>query len=193
MPRLPLANTLLAMAVFSITSPHSLATQDNTPTELKQEARQLVARFAGQLKPQLKQALQSGGPAHAIRVCAETAPAIAESLSLESGWTVRRASDKNRNPNAQPDTWEQARIDAFKAAVLGGETQALEYSEETTEGFRYAKAQLTEGLCLTCHGKQLDDTTLDALKAFYPEDRAQGYELGEVRGIFSLTKPVNDE
>jgi hypothetical protein len=194
MPRLTLANTTLAITVFSFTSLPVSADQDyDQTTELTQHARQLVAQFAGQLKPQLKQALQSGGPAHAVSVCAEAAPAIAESLSLESGWIIRRASDKNRNPAAQPDTWEITQIDAFKAAVLAGETRGLEHAEQTAEGFRYAKAQLTEGLCLTCHGKQLDDTTLNALKAFYPEDRAQGYELGEVRGIFSLTKPVNDE
>ena len=191
MPRLSLANTVLAITFFSFASLPVSADQDDAQTEPTKEARQLVAQFAGQLKPQLKQALQSGGAAHAVDVCAETAPAIAQNLSVESGWIIRRASDKNRNPNAQADAWEQARIEAFKAAVLAGKTQGLEYSEQTAEGFRYAKAQLTEGLCLTCHGKQLADSTKTALKAFYPEDRAKGYELGEVRGIFSLTKPVN--
>ncbi len=190
MPRLTLANTVLAITVFSFTSLQVSADQNNAQTELTQQAKQLVAQFAGQLKPQLKQALQSGGAAHAVDVCAETAPAIAQNLSVESGWIIRRTSDKSRNPEAQADTWEQARIDAFKAAVLADDTQGLEYSEQTTEGFRYAKAQLTEGLCLTCHGKQLADSTKTALKTFYPEDRAKGYELGEVRGIFSLTKPV---
>ena len=189
MPRLTLAHAAFAISVFSLSPLQVSAEQGKAETEPTQEARQLVARFAGQLKPQLKQALQSGGPAHAISVCAEVAPAIAQSLSLESGWVIRRASDKNRNPTAHPDTWEQTQIDAFKAAILAGETQNLESSEQTAEGFRYAKAQLTEGLCLTCHGKHFDDDTLDALTAFYPEDRAQGYELGEVRGIFSLLKP----
>ena len=194
MPRLTLANTIFAISIFSLFPLQVTAEQDtdNDQMALKKEARQLVARFAGQLKPQLKEALQSGGPAHAISVCAEVAPAIAQNLSLESGWIVRRASDKNRNPAAVADSWEQARIDAFKTEVLANETLGLEYSEQTTEGFRYAKAQLTEGLCLTCHGKQLADSTIKALNAFYPSDRAQGYELGEVRGIFSLTKPVND-
>jgi hypothetical protein len=193
MPRLTLANTVLAITVFSFTSLQVSADQNNAQTELTQQAKQLVAQFAGQLKPQLKQALQSGGPAHAVSICAETAPAIAKNLSVESGWIIRRTSDKSRNPEAQADTWEQARIDAFKAAVLADDTQGLEYSEQTTEGFRYAKAQLTEGLCLSCHGEELTDSTLQALNKFYPEDRAQGYGLGEVRGIFSLTKPFNDE
>ena len=191
MPRLTLANTIFAISIFSLFPLQVTAEQgiENDQPALKQEARRLVARFAGQLKPQLKQALQSGGPNHAISVCAEAAPAIAQSLSQESGWIIRRVSDKNRNPSAQADTWEQIQIDAFKAAALTGETQDLESSERTADGFRYAKAQLTEGLCLTCHGKQLANSTLDALKTFYPEDRAQGYELGEVRGIFSLLKP----
>ena len=195
MPRLTLTNAVVAISIFSLSSFYVSADQgsENDQTALTQEARLLVARFAGQLKPQLKQALQTGGPAEAISVCAEAAPAIAESLSLESGWIIRRASDKNRSPTAQPDKWEKAQIEAFKAAVLAGQTQDLELSGKTQQGFRYAKAQLTEGLCLTCHGKQLADDTLEALKAFYPEDRAQGYELGEVRGIFSLLKPENQK
>jgi hypothetical protein len=193
MTRLTLARTVLAIWVFGLTTLDVSAGEDEAQKTLTEEARQLVARFAGQLKPQLKQALQSGGPSAAISVCAEVAPAIAANLSLESGWSVRRASDKNRNPAAVPDSWEQTRIDAFKAEVLANETLGLEYSEQTEEGFRYAKAQLTESLCLMCHGTQLADSTLKALGAFYPNDRAQGYELGEVRGIFSLVKPAKDQ
>ena len=193
MPRLTLTYTVLAIWVFGLTTLDVSAGEDEAQKALTEEARQLVARFAGQLKPQLKQALQSGGPPAAISVCAEVAPAIAANLSLESGWSVRRTSDNNRNTAAVPDNWEQARIDAFKAKVLANETLDLEYSEQTTEGFRYAKAQLTEGLCLMCHGKQLADSTVKALNAFYPNDRAQGYELGEVRGIFSLLKPTSDQ
>jgi hypothetical protein len=193
MPRLTLTYTVLAIWVFGLTTLDVSAGEDEAQKALTEEARQLVARFAGQLKPQLKQALQSGGPPAAISVCAEVAPAIAANLSLESGWSVRRTSDNNRNTAAVPDNWEQARIDAFKAKVLANETLDLEYSEQTTEAFRYAKAQLTEGLCLMCHGKQLADSTVKALNAFYPNDRAQGYELGEVRGIFSLLKPTSDQ
>jgi hypothetical protein len=193
MPRLTLTYTVLAIWVFGLTTLDVSAGEDEAQKALTEEARQLVARFAGQLKPQLKQALQSGGPPAAISVCAEVAPAIAANLSLESGWSVRRTSDNNRNTAAVPDNWEQARIDAFKAKVLANQTLDLEYSEQTTEGFRYAKAQLTEGLCLMCHGKQLADSTVKALNAFYPNDRAQGYELGEVRGIFSLLKPTSDQ
>ena len=193
MTRLTFARTLLAVWLLGLTTLDVSAEQDEAQKALTQEARQLVARFAGQLKPQLKQALQSGGPPAAISVCAEVAPAIAANLSLESGWSVRRTSDKNRNLAAVPDSWEQARIDAFKAEVLANETLGLEYSEQTEEGFRYAKAQLTESLCLMCHGKQIADSTVKALNAFYPNDRAQGYELGEVRGIFSLLKPTSDQ
>jgi len=193
MTRLTFARSLLAVWLLGLTTLDVSAEQDEAQKALTQEARQLVARFAGQLKPQLKQALQSGGPPAAISVCAEVAPAIAANLSLESGWSVRRTSDKNRNLAAVPDSWEQARIDAFKAEVLANETLGLEYSEQTEEGFRYAKAQLTESLCLMCHGKQIADSTVKALNAFYPNDRAQGYELGEVRGIFSLLKPTSDQ
>lgn len=193
MPRLSPLQKILSVCVFGLAPLAIAAEQNSAETALTQDARELVARFAGQLKPDLKQALQSGGPTEAIRVCAEKAPVIAENLSRETGWIVRRASHKNRNPNAQPDAWEQQRLDAFENAQAKSVASSLEYSEQTPEGFRYAKAQLTEGLCLTCHGTQIAPNTLKALNDFYPKDRARGYELGDIRGIFSLLKPAENE
>ncbi len=78
---------------------------------LEKQAMALANEFVGLLKPQLKQALAEGGPANAIGVCADIAPGIADSLSDQSGWTVKRVSLKSRNASrAVPDSWEQDRI-----------------------------------------------------------------------------------
>lgn len=157
------------------------------------EAQVLVKRFVGQLKPQLQQAMAEGGPAHAVGVCAEVAPTLMDELSAESGWTVRRVSLQPRNAErAVADAWEQQVLEQFAEQQAAG-TPASELRHAGTEGerFRYMQAQGTEGLCLTCHGENLSPAVQEALQAHYPDDRATGYQAGEVRGAISLIAPAS--
>ena len=78
----------------------------DTETDLALQAQEIVKQFAGKLKPQLQQAMREGGTPLAVKVCAETAPLIADSLSESTGWSVRRVSDRPRNPKAAMDDWE---------------------------------------------------------------------------------------
>lgn len=67
----------------------------------------LASPFVGTLLPTLQQAMQAGGPVNGIEVCAVQAPAIAQALSEQSGWQVKRVSLKARNLKlAIADTWE---------------------------------------------------------------------------------------
>ena len=84
-----LITTLFSLPLFL--SMQSLAAADVDPVQLKQEAIGIVKKFGGALKPELKQAIQSGGPAHAISVCAEKAPAIARRLGCRVSHLVNMA------------------------------------------------------------------------------------------------------
>jgi hypothetical protein len=136
--------------------------------------------------------MQDGGPSHAIEVCASAAPRIADSLSAESGWLVRRVSLKSRNASrAVPDRWERDVLETFDRRQAAGEpAEALNFGEITGGKYRYMQAQGAGGLCLTCHGENLSKTVSDTLEKFYPDDQATGYRLGEVRGAISLTRQM---
>jgi copper chaperone CopZ len=48
----------------------------------------------------------------------------------------------------------------------------------------------TNSMCLQCHGspeKDIESKVLTALTNLYPEDKAIGYDVNEVRGIWSIT------
>jgi hypothetical protein len=47
----------------------------------------------------------------------------------------------------------------------------------------------TDALCLTCHGKTLAPDLAAAIARNYPGDQATGFELGQLRGAFSVTWP----
>lgn len=167
----------------------SASAEDHTVEANVAEAQVIVQQFAGQLKPALQAAMAEGGPVNAINVCAEKAPEIARRLSERSGWQIRRVSLKARNPNAVPDAWEKKVLELFDKAVVAGQSpQSLAHQEAINGQFRFMKAQGVEPLCLNCHGSNLADDVRQTLQALYPEDRATGYELGQIRGAISLVK-----
>ena len=160
--------------------------------ELEAEASALAAEFVGRLKPQLKQAMQAGGPVNAIDVCSHQAPKIADALSAESGWMVKRVSLQARNASrALPDTWETDVLKEFDRRQAAGENPAsIKYSESTDSSYRYMQAQGAQGLCLVCHGENIAPEVRQTLDQYYPDDVAVGYSQGQVRGAISLSKTL---
>lgn len=159
---------------------------------LDAEAASLAAEFAGRLKPQLQQAMQAGGPVQAIDVCSEQAPRIADALSVETGWTVKRVSLRARNASrALPDNWERSVLREFDRRQAAGEEPAsINYSESTTSSYRYMQAQGVQGVCLVCHGETIAPEVQQTLDQYYPDDTATGYRMGQVRGAISLSKKI---
>ena len=139
--------------------------------------------------------MKSGGPVNAIEVCNLQAGPIAKTVSESSDWQVNRTSLKVRNANNTPDAWELKTLLQFEQRKSAGENvKTIEYSEHVKqEGlsvYRYMKAIPTAGLCLKCHGDQLDDAVSAKLKTLYPYDQAVGYNEGNIRGAFSLKKTL---
>ena len=159
---------------------------------LQEQAKALTQQFINELKPQLKQAMTNGGAAYAVEVCASAAPKIADTLSVESGWQVRRVSLKSRNASrAQPDAWERSILLDFNLRQAAGEpAAAISYSGMDGKRYRYLQAQGVEPLCLVCHGKGLSGPVSSVISQYYPDDWATGYSLGEVRGAISLSRDV---
>ena len=48
----------------------------------------------------------------------------------------------------------------------------------------YVEPIVAQPLCLTCHGKAISEATRAALAERYPDDKATGFEKGDLRGLF---------
>lgn len=160
------------------------------------EARGVATSVPPRLLGVLREEIAKGGPEGAIDACREQAPELARNASAQSGWTVRRVSLRQRNPKAVPDAWEQAALLDFDRRAAAGEKPAtLERAELVQEDgravYRYMRALPTQELCLGCHGT--DDRLSPAVKArlaaLYPDDKAVGYGLGQIRGAMTIKKP----
>ena len=187
MRKLILAASLLSVGV--------VASEQSPDIEvLRGEAQSLVRQFVGQLKPQLQQAMQEGGPVQAIAVCASVAPGIADALSESSGWQVRRVSLKQRNASrAVPDPWEKQVLMDFDARQEQGEAATtLVHDQLQSHGYRYMQAQIAEPLCLVCHGENLAPQVEKVLDEYYPQDMATGYQPGQVRGAVSVSRLLRE-
>ena len=157
------------------------------------DCRAVVKEFATRLQAELKTSLGEGGPASAISVCKEKAPSIASALSEEYGWEIGRTSLKLRNPSNAPDTWEELQLREFdKEAAAGADLAGLESVAVDGKVIRYMKAIPVQGACLLCHGETLHPDVKGALTAAYPNDKARGYKLGQIRGAFSVTIPPTE-
>ena len=161
------------------------------------EARALSAELATKLKAELEAALTAGGPVAALSVCNTVAPSIAGDLSAKFGGSVGRTALKVRNPANTPDAFEKKVLKQFiTAAAAGADLTKLEHTEIIEENgsktFRYMKAiPMAEKPCAACHGRSIDPAVLQKIKELYPADQATGFTPGELRGAFTISKPID--
>ncbi len=161
------------------------------------QARAVANSVPPKLLAVLKDEIGRGGPEGAITTCRDQAPAMARAASEQSGWQVRRVSLRNRNPKAVPDAWERAALEDFDRRAAAGEPLAKLERAETVEKDgrtvqRYMRALPTIDLCMNCHGTpdRVNDAVTTRLKALYPDDRAVGYRVGDIRGAMTLARPA---
>jgi hypothetical protein len=190
-----LAGSALAIAAALAATSLQVWSSTSTDDAAQAQAQAIIKDFAGTLQGALGAAMQEGGPVAAIAVCKEQAPAIAADLSEQHGWDVGRTSLKLRNPNNAPDAWEQEVLEQFESRRKGGESpMGMSYAsvEETADGkvYRFMQAIPTQSVCLACHGTNIDAPVAEALDSAYPEDQARGYFADEIRGAFTLSKPM---
>jgi hypothetical protein len=164
------------------------ATSTIDQAAMQQEAAGITGQFVGTLLPTLQQAMQEGGAVNGINVCSVQAPLIAQNLSEQSGWQVKRVSLKARNNTlAIPDAWEMAVLQEFDQRQQSGEPAGQIHKAELVDSeFRYMQAQPAGPLCLSCHGTEIAPEVSAALAQHYPMDAATGYLEGQVRGAISL-------
>ena len=155
------------------------------PTQAAAAGRGLAARDAmfTRLLGRLAEAMAAGGPAAAIDVCAEDAPGIAARVAEEFGVRIGRTSFRLRNPANAPPAWVEPAV----LARRGGSARFV--GPEGTIGV--LEPIMVMPTCLGCHGHadQLAPGVAEAVAARYPEDRATGFDAGELRGWFWIEVP----
>ena len=148
------------------------------------EAAKKVGLFKAALGAELKAALKADGPAHAIGVCAEKAPQIAQKMSDDT-LTIRRVGTRVRNTKTNTPT-------VAMTGVLEGLTPEHPVHVGTIDGKETAVHGLfiQKPVCLSCHGApgSLGAEVKAALAERYPDDAATGYQMGDLRGAIVVER-----
>lgn len=141
-----------------------------------------------ELGKNLKAAIEKGGIIHALDFCNVQAMSITEAMTKEYKAKIARVSDKNRNPSNLASTQERKYIKQFSITISeGGKPEPIVEEDENKVQFYYPL--VTNVMCLKCHGdvgEEISHNTYNRVLDLYPEDKAVGYEVNEVRGIWSI-------
>ncbi len=157
---------------------------------LTAEGLALIPSFQQHLMATVKAAMQADGPLNAVAACQLQAPLIASEHS-KAPWQVGRTSLLVRNPSNTADAWEQQVLGQFAQRAAAGEPVAtLQHSEVVAGELRVMQAIAVGEPCLACHGKNLKPELTALLDQRYPQDQARGYELGALRGAFTLRRSL---
>ncbi len=171
--------------------------------EEKFDAKSYSAEFRGYAKEYmstLKQVLiknmKEGGPLQAVTVCSDTASELTTLYSEKMGINVKRVSYKNRNVGNTPDSFEKEALNEFEKLFAKNElktdTEIIKKVDVNgKEVIRYIKPIIIESPCLNCHGdREILPEVSELIKQKYPNDKATGYKVGDLRGAISITKKI---
>lgn len=151
----------------------------------QQASHKLISDFQKTLKTELIAALNEGGSAHAMEVCQTRAPEIGRSATGSPLVTIKRVSNRNRNPENAASNEEAAILAKF---VVEQPPEFLEewVTVDSAEHYRFYQPIFVQALCLKCHGPHntIDDGTAATIASLYPDDKAVDFSVGDLRGMF---------
>jgi len=156
------------------------------PQNIIETGNKVSHELIGTLGTKLKHEVQTNGLLQAAKFCNSNALTLTEEVNLHQieGISVKRISLKERNSAnaAKPD---EALVLESMHKMMKQKKNLPEYIiKEEGKSYKYYKPLLIKKeLCLKCHGNIETDAEVSAfIKTAYPDDKATGYKMGDLRG-----------
>ncbi len=197
-----LASTLLLAGLNSCDNTKKTPeSQEETPapagaampdTLVHRQAKKISQEAFAALSGALQKAIAEGGVLHAIDLCKTQANPITAAVGASQGAVVKRIAVRYRNPDNAVNSTELQLFDDWSTQIGRGEDPAAVVLHEGENRIWYGAIRISNPLCLQCHGapgKDIAEATLAQLRATYPDDRATGFALGDLRGAWKVTLP----
>jgi hypothetical protein len=180
---------------LSACQPQATATQDAPPpkaldtTAYLMRGSEISAMAFQQLSSRLKAALEEGGVTFAVPFCSTAALPLMDSLSGVHHATIRRVATRYRNPKNKADEAQAGIIQGMEQALANGTSPQPTIRQFADGKVAFYSPIILGEPCLKCHGEPNADIQSDHLQliqAFYPQDHATGFALGNVRGMWEI-------
>jgi hypothetical protein len=172
----------------------SAAPVQNTNPELKeviQTGKETSKTLLQTLGKNMKAHMKKGGPMDALNFCANKAYSLTESVNkkLKDGVSVKRISLKERSSINRAEADEAKVLKAMQtlkdANVVLPKHMVQKVSKDVYKF--YKPLVINKGVCLKCHGDIQNKNLKDAIAKRYPQDKATGYKMGDLRGAIVVT------
>lgn len=203
MRKFTLGTLILATSILILSScenqQDASKTDTETTVEVKEEVnyleagKELALETKSNLGKNLATAITEKGSEGAVEFCNIQAIPITDSMSLVLGAQIKRVSDQPRNPDNQANEAELAYINKWKEAHANGTNLPPLLTEVDQKMIGYYPIT-TNQMCLQCHGtpeKEINKATLAKIAKLYPADKATGYKIDELRGLFVVEMNKN--
>lgn len=130
------------------------------------------------------EAIQKGGTDYAVEFCNVQAMPLTDSIADNLNVYIQRLSDKNRNPvNAL-----QTQMDSIAWRKMKSEKTDFTTQDKNGEVYYYKPILIGMPTCIKCHGGKNDIpvSTQKIIGQKYPNDKAVGYQMGDLRGMWKI-------
>ena len=156
----------------------------------KKVIKETINKTMKSLKNSLEIALQDGDIVGAMKMCSIQAQDLTNDFNTQNTM-IKRISLKYRNLKNKPTKFEAEILESFEKKLLEGVSlENLDFTQFSSSYGKktlvYIKAIPTKGVCLNCHGKNIDKRVLKEIDFLYPQDKAKGFKMGDIRGAFSV-------
>ncbi|HIO70486.1 MAG TPA: DUF3365 domain-containing protein [Campylobacterales bacterium] len=143
------------------------------------------------LKSEMKKQIKENGIEGAAQFCAFNAMVLTHKVNQELGEnvSVKRISTKYRNPMNKPNESEAKILFMLENTNSPVLTKVERKGEEDKEIYKFYQPLRIKPVCLKCHGtaEDMPEGIRNTIHKIYPEDKATGYKLGDLRGAIVVT------
>ncbi|MGA9045159.1 Tll0287-like domain-containing protein [Sulfuricurvum sp.] len=175
---------LLSLFLTSTLLTASPLSEEQMVTKGSEASALLLQKLGGELKNQM----QTNGSMGALHFCSQNALTLTEQIAKESKTSIKRISINNRNPVNKANKDEIALLNEWDKLVKNGQplpAQKLVKVSDSTIMY-YKPIVINNEACLKCHGN-VEGALAKAIHTTYPEDKATGYKMGDLRGMIAIT------
>lgn len=152
----------------------------------KEIAQETMKELAGNLMKQM----QLGGTKVAVPFCNVAAYPLTNKIANKYDVSIKRTSLKIRNPKNNPNKEEKKILKKYLTSLKQKEKLTPVIQKENDKKVHFYAPIILQKKCLACHGtvgKEVTKQTDSIIKSYYPNDRATGFKVGDLRGIWSIT------
>lgn len=178
---------LLSLLILGL----SLNAQDADKNNTVQTGEKVSAALVQKLGGELKSHMAKNGPVAALGFCSSQAIALTKEVSDTTHYKVKRVTLLDRNPQNRANAEESLILSTWQNKLKEGQMlPAYEIHSDGDLDRFYKPIMINNEACLKCHGAVDPQSELGrAIKAAYPNDRATGYKMGDLRGMIVVDIP----